>query len=175
MPDPLLSAAIREAYASAPASEVVYHTLELRHPSFATPVRVVRDWNSLTARLEASAPVDPLQWVTFSPFAFDFTLPEVTTATLPEVVITIDNVGRELVSYLDAAANSTDLIEITYRPYLASDLSAPQMDPPLTLTIRTVSVDLLRVTARAGYTDLGARRFPAELYTSDRFPGLAVA
>lgn len=31
MPDATLSQAIQEAYASAPASEVIYHTLEFRH------------------------------------------------------------------------------------------------------------------------------------------------
>jgi hypothetical protein len=172
MPDPTLSDAIREAYASAPASEVVYHTLELRHPSFTTPLRVVRDWQPLTARLEASAPVDPLAWVEFAPFAFDFSLPEV-GGGLPEITVTIDHVSAEVIAYLDAAANSGDLIEMTYRPYLASDLSSPHMDPPLTLIIREASANVLRVTARAAYVDLGARSFPRELYTSERFPGLA--
>lgn len=173
MPDPALTAAIREAYASAPASEVIYHTLELRHPSFVGPLRVVRDWNPLTARLEASAPADPHAWVEFAPFAFDFHLPEVAGGGLPEIVITVDNVSAEIVAYLDAAANSSDLIEVTYRPYLASDLSAPHMDPPLTLTIREASADIFRVTARAAFVDLGNLTFPRELYTSERFPGLA--
>ena len=34
MPDPSLSAAIKEAYASAPTDTVILHTLELRHPDF---------------------------------------------------------------------------------------------------------------------------------------------
>lgn len=34
MPDPTLSAAILEAYASAPTDEVIYHTLEIWHPVF---------------------------------------------------------------------------------------------------------------------------------------------
>ena len=49
MPDPALSEAIREAYASAPADVVVLHTLEIWHPSFtedgvAKPIRVVRNY-----------------------------------------------------------------------------------------------------------------------------------
>lgn len=173
MPDPTLSQAIREAYATAPGAEVVYHTMELRHPSFTQPLRVVRDWNPLTARLEASAPIDPLTYVEFQPYAFDFTLPEVSSAGLPEIVITIDNVSSEIVAYLDAAANSADLIQITYRPFLASDLSAPAMDPPLTLVMREASVDVFRITARASYIDLGNLSFPNQFYSSERFPGLA--
>lgn len=34
MPNPALSEAIREAYASAPSDVVILHTLELRHPDF---------------------------------------------------------------------------------------------------------------------------------------------
>ena len=34
MPDPSLTQAIQEAYASAPSDVVILHTLELRHPEF---------------------------------------------------------------------------------------------------------------------------------------------
>ena len=59
MPNTLLSEALREAYASAPSDVVILHTLELRHPSFLDDdgqpiaIRVVRDNQDLTARLEA--------------------------------------------------------------------------------------------------------------------------
>lgn len=173
MPDPALAAAIKEAYASAPVQEVVLHTLEFRHPSFAMPIRVVRDARDLTATLEVDAPLDAGRAVTFVAFAFDFRLPEVAGKTIPQIEIVIDNVGGEIVGYLDAAANSGDLIEVTYRPYLASDPSVPQMDPPLTLVVREVTADVFRVTATAGFGDLASLRFPAAVYTSDRFPGLA--
>lgn len=172
MPDFTLADALKEAYASAPVDEVILHTLELRHPSFTTPIRVVRDHQELTATLEADAPEDPSTAVTFSPFAFDFILPEVAKSSTPEIEIRIDNVTGELVPYLDAAAQSGDLIEVTYRPYLASDLTAPQMDPPLTLVIRHISADVFGVRARAGFADLANRKFPAEIYDAERFPGL---
>ena len=53
MSDDTLSAAIKEAYAVAPSDVVIYHTLEIRHSSFATPIRVVRDNATLSATLEA--------------------------------------------------------------------------------------------------------------------------
>ena len=55
MPDPSLSAAIKEAYASAPTDTVILHTLELRHPDFVAPIRDVNDHANLTATLEATA------------------------------------------------------------------------------------------------------------------------
>lgn len=173
MPDFTLDDALTEAYASAPAAEVILHTLEIRHPSFTQPIRVVRDYHDFTATLEADAPIDPGQAVTFIAMAFDFVLPEVAQATSPEIEISLDNASGEIVAYLDAAAQTPDLIEVTYRPYLASDPSGPQMNPPLTLVIRTVTADVFRVRARAGFADLSNRKFPNEVYDTERFAGLS--
>ncbi len=174
MPDFTLDDAIKEAYASAPASEVILHTLEIRHPYFTQPIRVVRDNHDFTATLEADAPVNPGASVTFVALAFDFVLPEVGKATSPEIEISLDNISGEIIGYLDAAAQTADLIEVTYRPYLASDTTGPQMNPPLTLVIRSVTADVFRVKARAGYADLSNRKFPNEVYDAERFKGLSV-
>lgn len=172
MPDFTLSDALEEAFASAPATEVVLHTLEFRHPSFTTPIRVVRDHIDFTARLESSAPVDPGAEVTFVRMAFDFVLPEIGKGGAPEIEISLDGVSGEIIGYLDVAANSPDLIEVTYRQYLASDRMGPQNNPPLTLVVRSVSADVFRVRAKAGYGDFANRKFPAEVYDTERFPGL---
>lgn len=172
MPDTTLSQALAEAYASAPADDVILHTLEFRHPSFTTPIRVVRDYADLTATLEAGAPLNAGQAVTFVAFAFDFRLPDVLSSGVPEIEITIDNVSRDIIGYLDQAAQSASLIEVTYRPYLASDLTGPQMDPPLTLVVREATADVFRVVCKAGFGDLANRKFPSQLYTAERFPGL---
>ena len=172
MPDFSLDAALKEAYASAPATEVILHTLEIRHPSFTTPIRVVRDHNDFAAFLEADAPINGGEQVTFVAMAFDFKLPDVTKATSPEIEISIDNVSAELTGYMDTASQSQELIEITYRPYLASDPSGPSMDPPLTLVVRSVNVTIFRVVAKAGFGDIANRKFPNQVYTTTRFPGL---
>lgn len=173
MPDFTLDEALKEAYATAPAADVLLHTLEFRHASFTEPLRVVRDRADLSATLEVDAPVDAGAVVTFVAFAFDFSLPAVEKAGSPEIDIILDNASAEIVPYLDLAAQSDTLVEITYRPYLASDTSAPAMDPPLTLVLRSVSANPFRVTARAGYADLANRKFPSAVYDAGRFPGLA--
>lgn len=173
MPDFTIDAALKEAYASAPSTDVIMHTLEIRHPDFTAPIRVVRDHADFNATLEADAPANPSEQVTFVGMAFDFILPEVQRSASPEIEISIDNASGELIAYLDAAANSGELIEVTYRPYLYSDTSAPQMDPPLTLVIRQVTADIFRVRARAGYADLANRKFPSQIYDAERFVGLA--
>lgn len=174
MPDFTLEDALTEAYASAPAAEVILHTIELRHPSFTQPIRVVRDYSDFTCYLEADAPEDPSGEVTFVGMAFDFILPEVVKSTSPEIEISLDNVSGEIIGYLDAAAQTPDMIEVTYRPYLASDPSGPQMNPPITLVIRSVTADVFRVKARAGFADLSNRKFPNEVYDAERFVGLSV-
>ena len=53
-----LTTALKEAYASAPTNVIIYHTLELYHPSFTQAIRVVRDFDPLQATLESTAPRD---------------------------------------------------------------------------------------------------------------------
>lgn len=175
MTDLAMTQALAEAYASAPSAEVILHTLELRHPSFTQPLRVVNDHSTLNAKLEASAPLNPLEWVDFAPFSFRFRLPDVQSTGMPELEIEIENVSREVLTYIDLAAQSTDLIELTYRPYLASDTYAPQMDPPITLVLHDVEADVFAIRARASFGDYGNRRFPGETYDAQRFPGLVAS
>lgn len=178
MPDAALSEALREAYASAPSNVVILHTLEIRHPDFkddagnSTAIRVVRDQQDLLARLEESAPINAGQQVQFVAMGFELDLPPVDTAPVPEIVVTLDNVSREIVRHLDAAAESQAVIEITYRPYLSNDLEGPQMDPPITLVLTEVEADVQRVTARARMMDIGNKAFPSRTYTAREFPGL---
>ena len=178
MPNEALSEALREAYASAPSDVVILHTLELRHPSFMdddgqlVAVRVVRDNQDLTARLEPTAPLNPGEKVTFIAMGFDLELPPINAAPVPEITITLDNVSREIVKHLEAASTSQHKIEITYRPYLSDDLEGPQMDPPFTLVLTEVSATATCVIGRARMLDIGNKAFPGETYTAKRFPGL---
>jgi len=171
MPDSSLSQAIKEAYASAPADEVILHTIELRHQAFTVPIRVVNDHADLTATLEATAPENPGQAVLFQGFSFGFQPPDV-DGPRPEIILTIDNVSREITKNIEAATISGAPVELTYRPYLSTDLSGPQMNPPLTLDIIGIEASMLTVTAHAAFGDLGSKRFPSEDYTAERFPGL---
>ena len=178
MPDNSLEQALKEAYASAPSDVVILHTLEFRHPNFKdelnqpSAIRVVLDHADHSLKLEASAPLNANDYVTFVKFAFEFTLPEVQNSAVPEIIITMDNVSREIEDNLALAVASPYKVEVTYRPYLSTDDTKPQMDPPLTLTLTHVEADDFKVTARASYGDAANKAFPSELYTASRFPGL---
>lgn len=172
MSDASLSAAIAEAYATAPEDVVILHTLEFRHSTFATPLRVVMDHQALTATLEAAAPENPSEAVEFAAYDFDAKLPDVASGRMPELQIVIDNIDQVIEEAIESAAGSSDKIEVTYRPYLSTDLTAPHMDPPLTLTLTHVEATVFQVSARAGFRNLGNIGFPNQDYTAARFPGL---
>ncbi|KAF0174087.1 MAG: hypothetical protein FD162_1322 [Rhodobacteraceae bacterium] len=173
MPDPALSAAIQEAYASAPVDQVIYHTLELWHPAFSAPIRVVRDFNAIDARIEAGAARDAGAVVTFVAFAFDIVPPDQTTSGVPQCVIEIDNVSREILAQIDLAVVSAEQIKAIYRAYLSDALlEGPENDPPMELTLISVSATPFRIRATAGFPDLVNLKFPKLDYELETFPGL---
>lgn len=170
--------AIIEAYADADVTEVALDTLEFRHPNFVdelgnpTSVRVVCANQDYNLRLENSAPVNPSEFVLFQKCAFEIVLPRIESGGAPELEIKVDNVSRELTRYLEMAAQDTTPIAVTYRPYLASDTNGPQMNPPLNMTLTSVTVDVFQVTGKATLSDVHNWPFPFQKYTPERFPGL---
>jgi len=179
MPDPTISQAWKEAAATAPAGEVMLHTLEFRHPNFIdevgqpTAIRVVLGHADLEAKLEVGAPLNPGEFVTFIAFSFGMTLPETRIASSPELVITMDNVSTEIEANLALGTASPYKIEVTYRAYLASDLTTPQNIPPLTMTLAGASATDQQVEARANFGDPANLKFPDAAYTTTAYPGLA--
>lgn len=174
MPNATLSDALKEAYASAPTDVAIVDTLELRHPAFSAPIRVVADYVPINAKLEATAPLNAGEVVTFQPYPFNFALPEVIDSGIPELMITIDNVSREINSNIELAVTALDKLEVTYRAYLSDDLitHGPHNDPPLNLTIVSIEANALSIEARASIVDFVNRKFPSNTYDETRFPGL---
>lgn len=172
MPDPTLQQAIKEAYAVAPSTSLVFHTLEFRHPVFTQPIRAVLDHADLNAYLEATAPLNPSQEVTFVKMSFDFTREEVSDGSAPEMTVEIDNVTAEIEENIALANISPGVIEVTYRIYLAADLSGPQNNPPLHMEVKGIKADDFKVSARCTFGNFANRRFPREVYTIKEFPSL---
>lgn len=172
MPDPTLSQALKEAYAAG-GQEPVLLTLELRHSLLDAPIRVVLDHADLTAYLEADAPENPGEEVTFVSFPFDFTWPEVSPSGIPTSTLVIDNVDRAITAALELTNTSNERIQCTSREYLPSDLSGPQNDPPFTSEIQDVNVDVFQAKATLGQPNYKNKKFPTQEYTTEVFPGLA--
>lgn len=161
-----LEDAIKEAYALAPASISIIHTLEIKQTGVQDTVYISQTRRTFEAYDENSV------LRTFEPVGFQFSLPPMTEDGQQTLNIAIDNVGQRVVEFVETALTSEVPIEITYRPYMSNDLSGPQMVPPLVLFVRDVAITPLQVSCTATFMDLVNRKSPSELYNRERFPTL---
>lgn len=166
MPDATLTQALREAMATAPADEVVYDTLELSHPGFTEPLRVIADRVALDARLETGT------LVTFVPYAFRLTPPEVADDAAPALAVEIDNVDRLILAQLDAAVSSESPVNLVWRRFVASTAQTGPAATPVTVPLTEASADVLTIHGRASHDTLYDRVFPGLTYEIDDFPGV---
>lgn len=175
--DDIWSEAIHEAWSTSPSDVIVWETLEFVFSvgGGLTAARFVLGREAITATLEASAPVNGGEAVSFSPAAFEARLPAVAEAGgAPVLQLTTLNVGREMASHLMAAAYSPTPVQVIYRLYTSTDVTAPHQSPgPLTMDVFEISATAQQVTASARWDDLAGRRFPRLEYTQRRFPALA--
>src|SRR3546814_3328184 len=105
----------------------------------------ISDWSSdvcssdlqdYSFRLEADAPLGANDYVQWTALAFQMELSGFEEGQVPFIQVTLSNVSREITKYLEQAIVTLDPIALTYRPYLASDPSGPQMNPPIHMTDR---------------------------------------
>lgn len=168
MPNAALTAALKEAYARAPSNVVYLNTLEIAHPSVASKyiVRDRKDWN-LT--LEGGGGVK-----TFKACPFRFSLPASGDNGIQNLNIAIDNVDREISDFINTVKESVNPVSVIYRPYLSTDTTTPQMNPPLVLTLGNIVITAVQITGRASFADIINKPFPhpSEIYTRERFPSL---
>lgn len=161
-----LTDAIKEAFALAPAHQVVLNTLEIRQEGVQGPIFLVQ------ARRPVIATDEDGNTRTFEACGFQFSLPPSNEEGFQSLNIAIDNVGRRLRTFIETAKGSKVAVEAKYRPYLSDDLTQPQMVPPLVLYLKDLQVTDFQVTARATFMDIVNKKFPRELYTRERFPSL---
>lgn len=164
-----ISPELRRIYASAPSDRRYVETLELSHPNFPTTYYLANDVHAWDFKLSATASSS----TTFQPVRFNATLPTVDARGQQDLQLTIDNVGREAMGAIEAAAaNPTVHIVATYRVYLDLVDSVPQVEPPLKLALQSIAVALDSITGTATRADTLNRPFPSELYRADTYPGL---
>jgi hypothetical protein len=166
MPNNSYLPAIREAFAVAAADDPPLDTLEISHPSLATHLYLVKNREDLTLTLETGSSV------LFRACGFRMALPPSGDNGLQELTIALDNVDRAVSDFLDSVKTSAAPVRVTYRPYLSSVRTEPQMDPPLVLFLGDAKLTVFEATGRASFADLINKKFPTKLYTRSRFPSL---
>lgn len=175
------TAAIAEAYASAPSDVVLLETIELRHADFVdandqpTALRFVNDFADLSATLEATAPMNPGEAVTFTRCAFEAVLPDVNNSGATELKLRVCNATREILRYARLAAKSQAKLYVTYRMYLSTDTTQPHTKPFTLVGSAVETPDASTVQLTCSLTNLSNKKFPGDNYTAERFPGLVVS
>ncbi|QQM14085.1 DUF1833 domain containing protein [Vibrio phage pVco-14] len=161
-----LSEALRESYAIGGGAAEYYETLEIYHPNLKQSIFIVKAMHPIRATLEDGRVVD------FMPVGFKVKLPSASTYGNVNLDFVVDNTEGVAMSYINDTARSRTPPEITYRPYLKSDLSVPQMVPPLRMFAKTPRVTEQAIFIRASFFDLTNKDFPNEFYNRQRFPGI---
>jgi hypothetical protein len=170
----ILSDEIREAYAVAPRDRIVWYTVEMRHPAFEIPIRLVtgrRRGVPLVATLEASAPLNAGEAVQFEPFAFRFTPPGVDSNGPTPARAIVDNISGALIEKLDLTLTDNRPIEVTFRVFRDDDLSAPG-DIVRGLFLTDVEVTSTRVMGELRYREVATQGFPLRRFDAGSFPAL---
>lgn len=176
------SAAVAEARAFARVDQVELLTLAFYHSAFVDDhgnqiaLYVVNDFQVLQATIEAGAPLDAGEEVTFQPVPMRVVFPEESDDNRnPTATLEISDALRVLSPHLRAASNTLEPVRMIARTYLASDTSAPHEMPPLSLELAGAESDGVNVRLSAAYGDVSNFPFPAVAYTAEGFPALAAA
>ena len=171
------SEAYKEAVASCPTDEIIYHTIEIRHPHFLNdndeniPIFMVRDYVELLATLEQSHPTHGGQQVVFMPVAFDVTPPSKEPGVVPQLQLKIDNVSAELMPYLDQATSEEIPVKVIYREYRSKDLSTPAITP-IMFEAGVCTSTLQGISTTCQMNNILNKSVPNVEYTSANFPNL---
>lgn len=132
----------------------------------------MRNYEDVEARLEPVGDQTEGDLVTFKAFGFLLELPPKNERGIGELTIEMDNVDNLVEDYINDAVETGGSITVRYRPYLADDLSAPDLSPPLSLEIKQISVNGSRITGRASFCQIVNAKFPTRYYTRSDFPSL---
>ena len=164
-----ISPKLAYVYSHAPVGDTHVETLELRHSQFDNgSVFITNQLAGWQAKLENGSDI----FYEFLPFAV--IQPQSAHEGNFTLQVAIDNASKTLMDQLERLAERpTESIILYYRVYLASDPDTVQNDPPLKLSIESVSATQSVLAFNAGLANLRKQPFPALVYDTARYPGLA--
>lgn len=164
---PGVSAILQTVYASAPSSEIIHHTLELKHSAFpGGALRVAQGFDDLSLKLETGSTVQ------FSASGFGVSLPQRSLRGNQDLQFQLDNVTGEALLYLRKALNAGGKVEVIYRVYLDSDHNQPA-ETPIKMTATSMVADMTSVNVVADFKDFINKAWPIRRYTVEDFLGLS--
>lgn len=151
------SAAYKSTLAGTSAPESPLLLLEINHPALPEPVRVIQDNQNLTCNGHK-----------YIACPFRCELPDDFEAQLPRATLAIDNIGKELMYWIETSAGGQGSV-VTFRQVMCSrpDL----IEWSITMNLYNVSANFKEVTGDLGYDNLFGRPAVQMLYKPDTAPG----
>jgi hypothetical protein len=148
----------KRALGAVSSSDLAVVLLEISHPDMPTPARVVRDAQDLVSGGN-----------TFVACAFDFTMPDDRGSQAPRAQIVIDNIGRELMDWIEASSGGRGA-EVRMMVVLRATPDVIEADYRLGLL--GLKVDQSKVSGDLGYGNLLDLPAVAVRYDPATAPGL---
>ena len=148
----------RETIGALSAPESPLLLLQIDHPDLAAPIRVVCDTQDVTSGGNL-----------YQALACSATVPDDQQGQQPQGQLAIDNVGRDLVQWLEISQGGLGATA-TFSEILRSD--PDHIEWTATMDLLGIRVNSSKVTARLGYYDMLNQQAVGIQYRPDTAPGL---
>lgn len=132
--------------------------LTITHPLLATPVRVVNDTQDIVSRSN-----------NYVAIPFRVTWPDDQDRQMPRARLAVDNVGRELMAWLEASAGGTGATA-TLEQILPSTPDVVEIS--CVLDILSVTANVSEVSAELGFENIYAKPLVRLQYRPESHPGM---
>lgn len=152
------SAAYKSTLAGVSAPEAPLIALEINHPDLSSPVRVINDTQDLTSNGDL-----------FVACPFRCSLPDDFESQLPRARLAIDNIGRELMAWIELSSGGAGS---TCRFIQLMRSRPDQIEWEITMNLYNVRATMMEVSADLGFDNLFGRPACAFEYRPELAPGL---
>ena len=142
----------------ASAGEEPVVLLEITHPELLTPARVVNDTDDLVSNGE-----------TFTACGFETQLPDDQAGAMPRVPIAIDNIGGELVSWLDESSGGRGA-QVRMMQVMRDTPNVIEQE--FTLELLNTRQNMLQISGELGYENVLDQPALQATWTPETAPGL---
>lgn len=132
--------------------------LEITHPDLAQPIRVVDDVQNVTSNGNE-----------FVALPFRVTLPDDISGQIPQATLEVDNVGRELTTWLEISRGGQNA-KCRIMQILRSDPDVIELD--ITLDLTQMVINNQTVQAKIGFVNVLGQTSTLTTFTPTTAPGL---
>lgn len=152
------SAQYKSTLAKVSGEETPRILLQINHPALSTPVRVINDTINLTS--------NGFEYIAFP---FEVTLPDDFENKLPKATLSISNVGKDLMFWIESTAGGQGSTA-TFSQVMRSRPN--QIEWSITMSLFNVMATNLDVSAELGFENLFAKPAVSIQYRPENSPGL---